>query len=248
MQNDLAEVLLGLFVPWNQLETLFRQHAAGYKTTRDACAKIWKIVERTLSPHNRNFASNIELLRKSKEDYRIDAALRRAMNTFEDTFDHNLDDEIAANLDYDVEEPLDTLNENFSTETLIAAYYSIAMSWRKESLVAGQRILTLLAGTTQPLALQSENLLPLDIFRLNTYATSGLRFFSPATLQCWESQIKSFAKFDETEDAAAEERLAYEIDDFDLDIGDGVLHPIVTSPESASNVFDRRSQVGDNPT
>lgn len=32
-------------------------------------------------------------------------------------------------------------------------------------------------------------------------------------------------KFDELEDAAAEERLAYEIDDFDLDIGDGVLHP-----------------------
>jgi hypothetical protein len=55
-------------------------------------------------------------------------------------------------------------------------------------------------------------------------------------------------KFDEIEDETAEERLVYEIDDFDLDIGDGVLRPILASPESAPNVADRRSQVGNNPT
>jgi len=33
MENDLAEVLLGLFVPWNQLPALFQQHAAGYGIT-----------------------------------------------------------------------------------------------------------------------------------------------------------------------------------------------------------------------
>jgi hypothetical protein len=70
----------------------------------------------------------------------------------------------------------------------------------------------------------------------------------PATLQRWELQIKGLVKFDETEDIAAQERLAYEIDDFDLDIEDAVLHPILASPESAPNVVDRRSQVGDNPT
>jgi hypothetical protein len=62
-------------------------------------------------------------------------------------------------------------------------------------------------------------------------------------LQSWETQIKGLVKFDETE-----ERLAYDIDDFDLDMGDGVLRPILASPESSSNVADRRSQVGDNPT
>jgi hypothetical protein len=170
------------------------------------------------------------------------------MNTFEDTFDHSLDDEGAADLDFDVEEPLDTLNEDFGTETLIAAYHSVAMSWRKESLISGQRIPTLLAGTTQARGLQIQNLLALDIFRLNTYATSGLRFFPPATLQRWESQIKGLIKSDGTQDVGVEERLAYEIDDFDLDRGDGVLHPILTSPESAPNIADRRSQVGDYPT
>jgi hypothetical protein len=66
-------------------------------------------------------------------------------------------------------------------------------------------------------------------------------------LQSWESQIKDRVKFDETEDTASGEYLAYEIDDFDLDMGDGVLYPILASPESAPDVADRRSQVGDNP-
>ncbi len=105
-------------------------------------------MEPTLSPYNRNFASNIKLLRKSKEDSRINAVLRRAINLFKDTFDHNLNSKGAADLDSDVKEPLDTLNKDFSTKTLIAAYYSIAMSWRKESFIARQRIPTLLAGMT----------------------------------------------------------------------------------------------------
>jgi hypothetical protein len=85
-------------------------------------------VEPTLSPHNRNFASNIKLLQKSKEDSRIDAALCRAMNRSKGTIDHNLNNEVAADLDFDVDEPLDTLNEDFSTKTLIAAYHSVALS------------------------------------------------------------------------------------------------------------------------
>jgi hypothetical protein len=67
-------------------------------------------------------------------------------------------------------------------------------------------------------------------------------------LQRWKSQIKGLVKFDEAEDATAEDRLAYGIDDFDLDMGDGVWHPILASPESSPNVADRRSLVGDNPT
>src|SRR6266516_7352760 len=126
MQNDLAEVLLGLFVPWNQLPALFRQHAAEYDVKRDACANIWSIVEPTLSPHNRNFASNIELLRKSKEDVQIDSALRKAMEMSQDSFDRDVDDIDPTSLDLDVEEPLHSLHENFSTESFIAAYHSIA--------------------------------------------------------------------------------------------------------------------------
>ena len=249
MQNDLAEVLLGLFVPWSQLPALSRLHAAGCGIARDVYAKIWSVVKPILSLHNRNFASNIELLRKSKEDSQIDAALRRVMSGSKDSCSCDVDTEIPTDLDlFDSEVALDTLLEDFSTETLIAAYHSIARSWNKESLNAGQRIPTLLSGMAQTPLLQLGILLPLDIFRLGSYPSSSLRFLPLATLQRWESQIKGLVKFDEIEDAAAEEHLTYEIDDFDLDIGDGILHPILASPESAPNVADQRSQLGDNPT
>jgi hypothetical protein len=100
--------------------------------------KIWSIVEPTLSPHNRNFASNIELLRKSKEDSQIDAALRRAMDGSQSSFTPDLDSEVPADLDlFDGEEALDTLLEDFSTETLIAAYHSVARSWYKKVSLQG---------------------------------------------------------------------------------------------------------------
>jgi hypothetical protein len=248
MQNDLAGVLLGLFVPWNQLLDLFRQYAAGYEAKRDACASIWSIVEPTISLHNRNFASNIELLRKSKEGIRIDAALRKTMKMSQDSFDCDIDDVDPTNLDLDTEEPLNSLDENFSTESLIAAYHSIAISWHKESIAAGRRIPTLLSGTSRVWFLQSEDLLPLDIFWLNTYATSGLKFFPRTTLQHWESQIKGHVKLNEIDDIGLEERVAFEVDDFDLDLGDGVLLPILSTAGSVSNLADWRSQVGESPS
>jgi hypothetical protein len=79
-------------------------------------------------------------------------------------------------------------------------------------------------------------------------ATSGLRFFLPATLQHWESQIKANVKLNEIHDIGPEERVAFEVDDFDLDLGDGVLLPILSTAGSVPNLADRRSQVGDNPT
>jgi hypothetical protein len=130
------------------LPALFRQHAAAYKTTREAYVNVWKVVEPTLSPHNRTFASNIELLRKSKDDSRIDAALRGVVNGFSDSFNRDLCDKVPAELHSDDEDPLGTLKEDLTTETLIAAYNSVALSWRKESLITGRRIPALLSGAT----------------------------------------------------------------------------------------------------
>jgi hypothetical protein len=164
IENDLAEVLLGLFVPWNQLSPLFQRHAPDYRVKRDGCANIWSIVEPTLSLHNRNFAKNIELLRKSREDSRIDAALRRTMHKSQDSYNRNVDEIQPANLDSDNEEAQNSLDEDFSTESLIVAYHSVPRSWYKESLIAGQRIPTLRSGTSQAPVLRLESLLPLDIF------------------------------------------------------------------------------------
>jgi len=64
IKNDLAEILLGLFAPWDQLPAIFQRYAADYQTRSETCAEIWKVVEPILSSHNRNFTRNIELHRK----------------------------------------------------------------------------------------------------------------------------------------------------------------------------------------
>ena len=76
IKNDLAEVLLGFFVPWELLPALFQQHASEYNTKRDACSKIWNIVEPTLSAYLRHFTENFNLLRKTKADITINKALQ----------------------------------------------------------------------------------------------------------------------------------------------------------------------------
>jgi hypothetical protein len=82
-----------------------------------------------LSLYNRNFASNIELLCKSKEDSQIDAVLYRAVDGSRNSFTGDLDIEVPADLDlFDSEESLEMLLDDFSTETLIAVYRSTARS------------------------------------------------------------------------------------------------------------------------
>jgi PIF1-like helicase len=136
-----------------------------------------------------------------------------------------------------------SLHEELPTESLIAAYHSTALSWHKESLIAAQRIPNILSGTDHARLMQPESLLPLDIFQLPTHASSGLKYFPATTLQQWDSQIKKLAKPDDTD-----EPVAFDFDDFNLDLGDGILHPILESTDSISNLADRRLQVGENPT
>ena len=250
IENDLAEVLLGLFVPWNQLLPLFQQYAAEQETKRDACAQIWKLMEPTLASHNRNFAKNIELLRKSKEDSQIDAALRKSIIRPNDSFNHDIDDIEPVNLDLNDEGSYNPMDEEFNAETLMAAYHSIATSWDKERFNIGRHI-PILSKTswTQARTLGLDSLQPLDISRLPTYATSGLRFVSATTVQHWKSQIKAPVRL-ELEEADAiptEMQLAFGVDDFNLDVGDGILHPLLNI-EGIPNLADRRSQVGDTPT
>ena len=40
IENDLAEILLGLFIPWSQLLILFQQYAPLHEMKHDACTHI----------------------------------------------------------------------------------------------------------------------------------------------------------------------------------------------------------------
>ncbi|KAI7970124.1 hypothetical protein EIK77_000334 [Talaromyces pinophilus] len=247
VKNDMAEVLLGLFVPWHHLTNLFRRHA----TQRDACIQVWAAVEPTLAFHNRGFARNIELLRKSKEDCRADAKMWKSANGAAESFGHDVGDFEPANINSDEEgdEILHLQDENFDPETLIAAYHSISKAWHRESLVTGRRIPPLLRAITQTRSSALQNLQPLDILRTPAYATAGLRFTPPSTLQAWESRLKGFANLDHEESMDREVATSSSaLDNFDAQIEDSILQPMLASSEMIPAVDDRRSRVGDNPT
>ncbi|KFZ23650.1 hypothetical protein V502_01866 [Pseudogymnoascus sp. VKM F-4520 (FW-2644)] len=248
MDNDLAEILLGLFVPWDQLCPLFQKQSINNDTKKDLYSPIWKIIEPMLPPHNRTFARNIELLRKSKEDSQVDAALR-SREAPHDVFDSELEGIDPADLGSEDEDVQDYIEEGHSTETLVSAYYSIAKSWCIQSSITAQRISTLsVSWPSQAPILRPANLIPLDIFQLPSYKTSCLKYLPSSTLQHWEIRIKGLVRLDETDDLTTEERLAYGIDDFDPDITDGMLHPTLGVAEQPPDLTDQRSEVGDHPT
>ena len=248
IMNDLAEILLALFVPWNDLLSLFRRYA----TQQNACAQVWAIIEPTLAAHNRHFARNIELLRKSKEDCHVDAKLRESANrAADDSFDRDVDELEPANFDSggeDGEEFFHLQDENFNAETLIAAYHSISKSWDRETLVTGRRIPTLLRGTARTRHRLLENLQPLDICHSRAYQTSGLKFFPSSTLQGWGDHLKSVAKFGEGDIDDSSAGSTFQLDDFNFGFEDGILQPILTASDMISNVAGSRSNIADCPT
>ena len=100
---------------------------------------------------------NFDLLRKSREDVRIDTAFRAS----QDHFNHDID---PSDLDLGTEEPLNSLRHEFTAETLITAYHSIVISWHKKDLTAEKFIPSLSPRSNQIQCLQLQSLLPLNIF------------------------------------------------------------------------------------
>jgi hypothetical protein len=137
VMNDIAEILLGLFVPWDKLPLLFLQHA----TQLNPYTRLWTAqVEPILPPHIRDFARNVELLRKSKENYKLDTVLREAAGQMADnSFDRDVDE--LDGQDFDLEDEDGTVrNDDVDVETLIAAYDSIRNRWNREALLSADRI------------------------------------------------------------------------------------------------------------
>ena len=233
-------------MPWELLPALFQQHASEYNTKRDACSKIWNIVEPTLSAYLRRFAENFNLLRKTKADITIDKALRDTEIGPQDFINYDIDDADPADIDLESEDPLDSLREEFRTEVLVAACHSAMTSLHRNGLHAARGIPSLISSLSQ-VRLSYQVPLPLEIFRHPSYPTSGLKYVSSTTLQDLESQIKCFNKRN-TIDPITDQDLAFEVDDFNFSQGDGVLRPTLNSTEGIPNLADRRSQVGDNPS
>lgn len=247
--NDLAEILLGLFTPCQDLAPLLRRS----KEQGGNYSQLWATVEPTLSPHNRDFARNIDLLRKSKADCQADAKLREsvAVSAAYDSYDHDIGEVQPTDFYSDDEEGIDPFHlqdETFKAETLIAAYDSILRIWEKELLATGRRIPPLVHGTMPTWTAVLQNLRPVNIPHDLAEDTSDLCFFPSSTMKDWELYLKDLSKAaDDEVPLHSSSHAGISSDDFDLAIGDGILQPMLTTV-NISSFDDRRLRVGRDPT
>jgi hypothetical protein len=147
MQNDLAGILLALFVPWEILPSLFIDvlDICGDECKTDcdrsshtglqACWIVWARVKETLPEHVQEYARNVEILRKSREDVDIDMAERKAAaSAMQVAFDPDLDD-----ADDRVEDS-ELMNGSVDDDTLRISYHLIRRRWAEGDRITGADI------------------------------------------------------------------------------------------------------------
>ncbi|KAJ6087103.1 hypothetical protein N7467_006017 [Penicillium canescens] len=223
--NDLAEILLGLFVPWDKLRDRFL--CESHET--DIFSHIWSSVKPTLAPHIQEFAVNIELLRKSKDDCQVDARLRQSMNHHAELFDRHIDHIDPADLEtgdsQDNNEFITPEDERFTAETLIAAYNTVSKTWGRDCFIAAKRAPILATSCRAHNAAQISPL-PSSAHSLRPDHALDLKLFPPAVLQDWENHLASRKK--SFHDGGPSDPTS-QLHDFDLVDEDGVLQPVLTT-------------------
>lgn len=185
-------------------------------------------------------------MRESREDSLADAKLQEVPVRVNGLIDRDIDELEIDNFASDSDDSFANLDESVNVETLIAAYHSIAKCWGHETLLSGRRIPSLIHAPTHNRGQPLQNPLPLNLYDSPAYSASGLSFFSPSTLQQWESRLKEFAKFGEHGDVYhSVVGEAYDLDGFSLDIGDAILEPMLDEPEVIPTLANQQSYVED---
>ena len=101
IKNDIAEILLGFFVPWQRLVSLkSRFFPLGNFNVSQDCSHLWEIIKGDLKPYLQDFAANLQNLRKSKDEARIDQILQQNLTEEKFTDDNEVDV-----VDFEDEEP-----------------------------------------------------------------------------------------------------------------------------------------------
>jgi hypothetical protein len=94
---------------------------------------MWITTEPSLPPYLQTFASNIEMLWKSKEDCQVDALLQKQSADHILAVDEDLRDrEPYPKSDNEGSCPDSNINKTFSTETLLTTFSSISQLWDQE--------------------------------------------------------------------------------------------------------------------
>src|SRR5579871_2826950 len=263
MQNDLAAILLALFVPWENLPSLFNDVMSicgdecnidcdrSSHTGLQACAVVWTTAKDTLPEHVQDFARNVELLRKSKEDVDVDMAERKlAASAMQDTFNPNLDDE---------DEELESMeiNGSIDDDTLRLSYHLIRSRWVKEDSIAATGIHPLQQAWKEPPTLSIESFTPV----LADLASGIRQDVSVDTLELWSALIKGAETSNTNSHGHKVTDIMHSTNYNDSDDNDddcdsnadneyAMLEPVLTFQEPITGPYmtDLAARVGRNPT
>ena len=249
IRNDLAEIFLGLVIPWQNLPLLFSQTPPGVAANHHL-HHIWVSVEPTLPAYLRTFAENIELLRKSKSDCQVDASLRSRSEKTASPIGEDLTRPPYPESDSESDGthfacPTD---ETTSNESLLTAFFAIGRNWLNDTYDAQRRIPNLGSLAVPFSSLRPDNLRPVQILSNPLYESTGLRFFSASTLQGWKVHLQNIKTPDQYMEFGTSAATASDFDGFNLCSVEDVLVPVLTNLDPSFDLQHCRSEVGQNPT
>ncbi|KAJ5556021.1 hypothetical protein N7513_003663 [Penicillium frequentans] len=251
IQNDLAEILLGMFIPWQNLRSLFHQTPVDSRATHDMLHHIWMSVEPTLPAHIRTFAANIELLRKSKSDCQADIILRSRSSQNTSPVDQELTGPPEPTSDSENEPTTlsQSVGDSFSKETLLAAFFAIGRGWSNEANDVQRRIPTLIPTILPSLSFRFDNFGPIQISSSTLWESTSLQLLPAFTLQELKTRLQDIAKAaDHNTQPDMPTATASDLDDFNLGMADDVLVPMLTETDLSLDLEHRRSEIGQNPS
>jgi hypothetical protein len=100
-QDEIHEVLLGLFYPWNNLQGLRSSHIASLRAAQYRNTWLWTFLHQSIPPYLIQLSDNVVLLRRSKEAADQDRKERGVeFDDYLETIDHEIyNDEEEANIE-----------------------------------------------------------------------------------------------------------------------------------------------------
>ena len=264
MRNDLAGVLLALFVPWETLPSLFDdvmgicgdECNAGCDqschTGLQACSIVWSRIVNTLPERVQDLARNVEILRKSKDDVDVDMAERKAAaSAMQDAF--NPDPEDTENM---VDETTE-INGSVDDDTLRLSYHLVRQRWAREDRITATDIAPLLRPWDEPPTLSVESFQPILVD-----STSSIRQdVSANTLKLWSYLIKGVEAQNAADSVDAASGITQDMMDLDNDDDDdwedyednnnGALDPVLTfttPTNTGSDIMELKARLAQDPS
>jgi hypothetical protein len=172
----IVRLFLAFLFPGICFRLFLKDNSIGYTDPSDASSLIWRNISGSQRDYIGQLASNLELLRKSKEDARADRLARDLEGM--DFEDLDMDDSLA---DDDVVDMLPYVLKTMTESELFQAFYSIRLRW--ESLAC---------GGLQPVTLLNPILGPIPNDCLK--ADRSLSYVHDAILKAWRSDFKMLSK------------------------------------------------------